>query len=445
MIGNIFSGIVQGMQAGEQMKDRREDRALQKKLIDLQIANSKAKQQQDALNYDFIKSFLPSDMAMQPDTPGQPVMPSTTLEPKQSLSDILAAGIQPQAMPAPEPEPAAPSDTSGQPVMPSTTLEPKQSLLDILAAGIQPQVMPAPEPEPAAPTRAAPATQGAMQSGGGLSGRIAAMTPNQMAAIQSLTNMDLLGAARLAEQKRSNDLREREYISEEITMPDGSKQRIYRPKFGKPADMPMASTMGRQTAPPPVENYTFEKDGVTYEVLRNKQTGKPITEPKIIKPLKGQAPDVAAKIAMANNALAGTKTLKSAFINPDGSINRSMVFSSNSPGGGIGDGRRIRATYKDTLDSRQRAASGAAIPPDEQKTYDAMYFPSPMDSDATIKDKLNRLDKWVNDYLNIMDPGAKIRNRIARSGAAGNAAGGAPEVKIDMVYNPATGKLEPVK
>jgi hypothetical protein len=170
---------------------------------------------------------------------------------------------------------------------------------------------------------------------------------------------------------------------------------------------------GELVSPAPVETRTFEKGGKTYEVLREKQTGKEITKPKEIKPVKGESSETASKISLAKNALDYVGQLQSEFILPDGNINRALILQANAPMGGLGEGRKARAMFLDALDARARAATGAAMPDTEVKNYTRMYFPQPLDNDATIKDKMTRLNSFMSDYLKIMDPTGRITESIS--------------------------------
>lgn len=188
-----------------------------------------------------------------------------------------------------------------------------------------------------------------------------------------------------------------------------------------------------QSGMPPIKlkKRTDPKDGVTYEVPVNENTGEEVGQRMPVEPLKGESAEASAKIALANQGLGHVEAITSKFINSDGSVNRDLVILSNAPGGGFGEGRQIRATFLDALDARARAATGAAMPDSEVANYTRMYFPSYLDNDATIKDKLKRLKGFLKDYMEALDPSGLQRKRLNK--------------KADFVYDPSTGKLEPVK
>lgn len=357
VLGSLMGGIAQGMQANRDRQDKKEQAALQKQMMALQIQNAKVAQQKEAMKSKFVERLL-SEM--------QPTAESS----------------------------AAPSDG----------------------------VTMAPTPEESV------AATGQPKPGGGLLERLTDMDPLISSVLSDIMGVDLAGAGRtretmrhnatmegmskerLDETKRSNEIRFSELVPEEVTDASGAKVRQYRPKYGDPR----LNIGGQQVAPPPVESFQYEQDGNTFEVIRELRTGKPVSEPKQIKAVKGEASETASKISLAKNALEYTKNLTDLFIMPDGSINRQLVFSANAPGGGVGDGRGAKAMFDDALDARARAATGAAMPPSEKVTYTGMYFPSPLDNDETIKNKMQRLDSFMTDYLDIMDPSGRIRKQLKR-------------------------------
>lgn len=248
-------------------------------------------------------------------------------------------------------------------------------------------------------------------SNGGVVDMMAGMDPTMMAFAGKAMGTDLLGAGRLAEQRRRNQLMEEQYIPEEYVDPTGAKRRRYRKKYGLPPSLSMQQ--GELVAPAPVETRTYEKGGKTFEVIREKQTGKEITTPKEIKPIKGESSETASKISLAKNAIDYVGQLNTMFVNQDGSINKSLILSANAPMGGIGQGRTARAIFLDALDARARAATGAQMPESEIKNYDRMYWPGPLDKDELVKDKMKRLDSFMRDYLQIMDPTGRITESIS--------------------------------
>jgi hypothetical protein len=364
MLGGFAAGMAQALQAGRQNKIDKEERDLKKQTLKLQMENAKIQQQQQKFKNTLLERFMP------------------TLEGGAAPGGEVSAGGGVEAQSGP-------------------------GLLDQLASAQSPM-----SPSPAEVAANKPAQMG---PGTSLLDRLSEMDQNQLALLSEATGIDFLGGARYGEQKRSNDMRESEYVGEEVTRPDGSKERVYRPKYGKPPAL-SGATGGQPatpTAPAPVESYTFEKNGITYEGIREKQTGKDVVEPKPIKQIKGESSETASKIALAKNAIDYTDQLQTAFISPKG-INQELILKANAPMGGIGEGRKLRAMFNDALDARARAATGAAMPESEIRTYTRMYFPSPLDNEATVKDKLTRLKSFMTDYLDVMDPNGAVRANLAQ-------------------------------
>lgn len=111
--------------------------------------------------------------------------------------------------------------------------------------------------------------------------------------------------------------------------------------------------------------------------------------------------------------------MRSMMIGPDGKIDARLVFSANVLGGGVGQGRLLRAKFDDALDARARAATGAAMPQSEKDNYYQMYFPQVIDltNPEIIADKFRRLESFMTDYLTVMDPTGRIRRQLDASGA----------------------------
>lgn len=362
--GGIASGIAQGI-----LQKKARDRALaeqerqtelnkpmqelRKQLLQLQIANQKTKQAQQATQNKFLDLML---QKMQIGGGGE----------LQTAPDM--------ATETPQTTPIRGIEASGLPT------------------GQQPTVAPGTAP-------------------GGVVDMMAGMDPTMMAFAGKALGADLLGAGRLAQQRRRNQLMQEQYIPEEYIDPTGAKRRRYRRKYGLPPSLSMQQ--GELVAPAPVETRTYEKGGKTFEVIREKQTGKEITSPKEIKPIKGESSETASKISLAKNAIDYVGQLNTMFVNQDGSINKSLILSANAPMGGIGQGRTARAIFLDALDARARAATGAAMPESEIKNYDRMYWPGPLDNDKLVKDKMKRLDSFMRDYLQIMDPTGRITESIS--------------------------------
>ena len=260
------------------------------------------------------------------------------------------------------------------------------------------------------------------------------MSPMDMALMKAIMNVDAPGAGRLSEQRkrgavlerqgnerieqtiRSNDLSaealelsKTEWKPVVITNADGSKTTHIMPKFAGASNKP---TMSFDT-PPPVETFTYKKDGAEMTVIRNKRTGENVTEPIKKANPKGAPAESAGKVAMAMNAVDYAKQLKAMIIDPETKkVNRALLMQMMAPGGGIGEGRKAKSLFRDAMDARIRAATGAAINAEEIPYYESVYMAKLLDNDSTIADKFKRFDEFLNSYLETMDPNSVIRNRV---------------------------------
>lgn len=371
--GNVAGGLAAGIAQGILQKKARdralEDKArqlelakpmqdLQKQLLQLQIANQKTKQAQQATQNKFLDLVF---QRMQSNLGGQ-----------QSAIDTTRGAEQ------------------QTPIKGLDTELPATPQVDV-APNIAPNIAP-------------------NASSGNVIDMMMGLDPTMMAFASKALGTDLLGAGRLAEQRRKNQVTESQYIAEDYIDETGAKRRRYRKKFGAPPSLSMQR--GELIEPPEVESHTYEKEGKTFEVIRNARTGKPVTSPKEIKPVKGESSETASKISLAINALEYNDKLEKMFINPDGSINRQIILSGNAPFGGIGEGRTARSMFKDAMDARIRAATGAGMPKTEEANYDKMYWPMVLDSDELVKDKLKRLRSFTTDYLKVMDPSGRITRSL---------------------------------
>jgi hypothetical protein len=169
---------------------------------------------------------------------------------------------------------------------------------------------------------------------------------------------------------------------------------------------------GFMSAPPEVETFEFEKNGVTYSVIRNKQTGENVSTPIPVKAPKGEPAETAGKVAMATGGVRNIEQFRGMLIDKDGNINREMIWKMWAPMGGLGHGRTAKSLFRDIVDARIRASTGAAINAEEIPYYESVYLPHPFDPDSTIQDKLRRFQDFLGDFLTITDPTGAKRQRI---------------------------------
>ena len=156
-----------------------------------------------------------------------------------------------------------------------------------------------------------------------------------------------------------------------------------------------------------VVNEQVTIDGVPHLQPVNAITKEPVGNPKPIGGKKGMPAESAGKVAMAVNAKKYVKQLESMMINPDGSINKGLIFKMSVPGGGIDEGRIALSLFGDAVDARIRAATGAAVSKEDWELYKRIYMPTVMDLTAgpeQVKQKLGRFTEFIDSYLSTLDP-----------------------------------------
>lgn len=210
-----------------------------------------------------------------------------------------------------------------------------------------------------------------------------AMSPEEMAVFKSITDIDTLGAGRMGEQMRHN---------KQLESASDRNYKLRLDQFKREGEQFVPIV---QKGPGGVETTTFRP-----------KFGKPPTLTTQTKKSKGS--ESAGKVATVKAALQNFPYLKKSYIGEGGKVNRDIVLKSNAPFGGIGEGRKVRAQYLEALDAKIRAMTGAAINEQEIPYYDQQFFPSVLDNDATIKDKLFRMERFLNGYIEEMAPGENV-------------------------------------
>ncbi len=224
-----------------------------------------------------------------------------------------------------------------------------------------------------------------------------------------------------------------------VTLPDGSPGIIPFRTHGGGGAPQLGAQPGTglpggvtQTGPPQIEPYEFNEPstGARMQGFRNKVTKEvlPNVKPIELEAPKGPAVEAAGKIAMAANAVNYFDQVAGMVISDikrdesgkivGGKINRPLLLKSVSwPMEGIGEGRTMNSKFRDAMDARIRAATGAAINASEIPYYESVYKPSIMDPDSLIFDKLNRAQEFLHGYLQTLDPAGRTRARMGTSSA----------------------------
>jgi hypothetical protein len=247
--------------------------------------------------------------------------------------------------------------------------------------------------------------------------------PLKAAALKEMTGVDFLGAHNaqrqaMAEQRQQQEFDWRRYKD----VHGGSPQNL--PVPGQPgATYPaMVSTFGNVSplggiTPPKLGNVNVTTPEGQFNQPINEYTGQPAGTPIKTGETKGESADVSARLALANQGLQHVNNFKS-IVAPNGEVDRATIFTMNAPMGGIGKGREALVLFLDALDARSRAATGAAMPKEEIENYKRIYFPHPLDKDETVKNKMNRLEGFLNDYVKTLDPSGNMRKRLSNQKTA---------------------------
>jgi hypothetical protein len=138
-------------------------------------------------------------------------------------------------------------------------------------------------------------------------------------------------------------------------------------------------------------------------------------------------PERAGKQTLIEQAQANITDIKNAVIGPDGTIDRGLVFTmwGDVPLMGKGipgtEGRMTRARMEDASSAKLRLETGAQANEGEITGIIDRFMPSPFDDDATIKDKLTRMETFFNTALSKTNPAlyAKLEKRAGAAKATG--------------------------
>jgi hypothetical protein len=130
------------------------------------------------------------------------------------------------------------------------------------------------------------------------------------------------------------------------------------------------------------------------------------------------APETAGRISGLVQASEIAGQIKTQFIKEDGSIDRKLVMTSfaNAPGT---QGRNVRNDIGLAVDAVLRARTGAGVNVTEQKQVVEQFLPSPLDDDATIMNKMQRLDQFIAGTLDIATLPPAVRKRLEKAQGEG--------------------------
>ena len=124
----------------------------------------------------------------------------------------------------------------------------------------------------------------------------------------------------------------------------------------------------------------------------------------------GLSAEAAGKMQGAKAGLRALSNFKGLLLNPNGGIDRKLVFSMSPMGSGGSFGVPGTPGYeafvylKDALESKIRIESGAAVPPSEIKRLMERYRPNPLWTDDLIMNQVNSLEEFLNGTIRAIDP-----------------------------------------
>lgn len=184
------------------------------------------------------------------------------------------------------------------------------------------------------------------------------------------------------------------------------KQLEYQMSFNRPASK--EGQLAQDEARGLVPEGTFAKSQAT-AVGGKAPPGYRFTNPQDINspleaipggPATKMTPQNAAAASALTEAARDFKDAKGMLFDKDGGVNRSLLITSSAVPGVRGvpgtKGRQFRQTITRAIFSKLRLETGAAVAPEEMKKYEEMFVPTPLDSEASIKQKLESLGNFLD-------------------------------------------------
>lgn len=141
------------------------------------------------------------------------------------------------------------------------------------------------------------------------------------------------------------------------------------------------------------------------------------------------SPEQAGRIQGLQQGQALVPAIRETFLNPDGSVNRKNVFTSfaSIP---FSKGRTVNAQLKDAIDGVIRARTGSGMGDGELKSTLEQFQPNPLDSDDTIVDKINRLDRFLSGALDAVTLPPRVRKLLEQESKGKGNTGGASSGRV---------------
>jgi len=139
-----------------------------------------------------------------------------------------------------------------------------------------------------------------------------------------------------------------------------------------------------------------------------------------VTPIPGSSQDAlttenAGKATMLEQGAKDIAAAKNLIYNQDGSINKKNLASSalNVP---FSEGRTLTSLIENAVNAKLRAETGATATPAELESMKKRFQPNALDSKETIDEKLSRLESFLSDSLDKVDPSNRFNKQSSDSG-----------------------------
>jgi len=270
------------------------------------------------------------------------------------------------------------------------------------------------------------------QGGGGAVDQIVQgqMNPLVAAFAKKITGIDVPGALRLGETRRSNKVREdvsQASLDERISSGEKRRALTKSSQIETESQNDIQNALNKRKQDFSESEVVWKRrmiDGVEWDVPFTKQ-GNEIKSIERIKTKgkKGQSVETAAKSESMKSGIRGVKKVRKMITNPDGTINKKKLaqlkpipFLSSRPIPdwmvkaipGFSDqppvGQRMASMYNQAMESLIRGESGAAVPPEELVRLAIRYGIDWTQGDATIKFRMDELETILSGSVQAIDP-----------------------------------------
>lgn len=127
---------------------------------------------------------------------------------------------------------------------------------------------------------------------------------------------------------------------------------------------------------------------------------------------EGVSAEAAGRLALVNEGTDAVKSVRDRIM-PGGKIDREAITRAYL--GVPGEGAQLKNLLRNAIGNRIRIESGANITEVELDRQSQRYMPGPLDSEATVKQKLDGLDQFFSDFRKVSKGSEKL-DKAPRSG-----------------------------